>query len=166
MGIIALYVVPPPVRLQPGLGPDSGHAHMVDDKLRGQFAATPVRGAIGGLTMQRPIKDACLNLLATRLSLAARMLAKESGQSLREKPISPKAHSVHTALLSSADLTQTVSARSQVQQNVGPTHILIARATTAAHAFEFPTLRRTKNNAICYADRNSITVSELPVTLH
>jgi hypothetical protein len=79
MGIIALHVVPPPVGLQPGLGPDSGHAHMVDAKLRGQLAAAPVRGAIGGLAMQRPIKDACLNLLATRLGLAARMLAKESG---------------------------------------------------------------------------------------
>ena len=88
-----------------------------------QLAAAPVRGAIGGLAMQRPIKDACLNLLATRLGLAARMPAKESGQSLRQKPIPPKAHRVHTALLSAANLTQTVSAGSQAQQNVSPTRV-------------------------------------------
>jgi hypothetical protein len=123
---------------------------MVDAKLRSQLAAAPMRGAIGGFAMQGPIKDACLNPLATRLGLAATMPAKESGQSLRQKPIPPKAHRVHTASLSAADLAKTVRARSQVQQNVGPTHILIARTTTAAHAFEFPALRRTKNNAICH----------------
>jgi hypothetical protein len=152
IGIIAVHVLAPPVGLQPGLGPDSGHAHMVDAKLRGQLAAAPVCGAIGGFAMQPPVEEAGLNLLATRLGLAATMPAKESGQSLREKSIPPKAHRVHTALLSAAGLTQTVSTRSQAQHDVGPTNILIARATTAAHAFEFPPLGRTKNNAICHRE--------------
>ena len=159
VSIIALHVVAPTVGLQPGLGPDSGHAHMVDAKLRGQLAAAPVRGAIGGFAMERPIEDACLNLLATRLGLAATMAAKESGHALRQKPIPPKAHRVHTALLSAANLTQTVSAGSQAQQNVRPPRVLSARATTAAQTLEFPALRRTKNNAICHADHNSPSVS-------
>ena len=150
IGVIALHGVAPPVGLQPGLGPDSGHAHMVDPEPRGQLAAAPVRGAIGRLAMQGPIKDACLNLLTARLGLAATVPAKKPGHPMRQKPIPPKAHRVHTALLSAADLTQTVSAQSQAQQNVSPTHILIARAATAAHALEFPALRRTKNNAICH----------------
>ena len=36
---------------------------MVDAKLRGQLAAAPVREAIGGFAMERPIEDACLNSL-------------------------------------------------------------------------------------------------------
>src|SRR5262245_52367850 len=93
-GIIALHRVAPPVGLQPGLGPDSGHADMVDAKLCGQLAAAPVRGAIGGFAMQCPIKDPCLHLRAAGLDLAAMMPAKKSGQSLRQKPRPPKAHRV------------------------------------------------------------------------
>ena len=39
VAIIALQLVVPTVGLQPSLGPDSGHAHVVDAKLHGQLAA-------------------------------------------------------------------------------------------------------------------------------
>ena len=123
---------------------------MVDAKLRGQLAAAPVRGAIGGFAMERPIEDARLNPLATRLGLATTMAAKESGHALRQKPIPPR-HTVFTLHCSARLTTQTVSAGSQAQQNVRPPRVLSARATTAAQTLEFPALRRTKNNAICHA---------------
>ena len=56
-GIIADHVVTPTGGLQTRLDPDASNAHVIEAKLGGELAGTPMRGTIGGFVMEGPIKD-------------------------------------------------------------------------------------------------------------
>jgi hypothetical protein len=156
----------PPMRLQSRLGPDSGHAHVVNTHLRCQLATAPVSGAIGRFAVQGPIDNASLLLGGIGLGDSAPMPAPKTRQPLSEKAPLPEPDGVQTATLLPSDSRKALPAGGQRQDDIGPAGVLHANTAAAAHSIQLTSLWGTKDDTFDHFIHLSRNYSELTVTLH
>lgn len=150
VGVVTGHVVTPAVGLQATFGPDSCDPDVVDSERRGQLAAAPLRAAVSGLAVERPVDDPRLDLCAALFDLPSTVPAKEPGQARLDEAIPPFAHRVHTAAFAARDLPHAGPRGGKPQDDSGAPHIFETPSSAPAHTSKSPPLRRAKNDAICH----------------
>ncbi len=165
VGIIAGHVMPAPGRLQSGLAPNPGDAHVSDAQSGPELARTPVRRAIGGLAMQSPVDDARLHPLGPRRAGLTPMTPPKPGEALRAEAFSPELDGIDAARGLAAHCHETLSS-SQVQDNAGAADAIGPPIPASAHQGQFASFRRTQSKGGWHDCYHTCIPSDINVTLH
>ncbi len=128
--IVAGHVMPPPRRLQTGLGPDASNSHVTDAQLGPELARTPMRGTVGGLAMQGPINDPGFEAFGAWRHRLAQMASPETGDAFPQKAVSPEFDRIDTTKLAATDRGQSLPAR-QTQNDPSSSHIIVLKTCCA-----------------------------------
>lgn len=163
--IVADHVVTPPRRLQAGLRPDTGDSHVTDVEFGGQFARTPVGGAVARLAVQGPVDDPRLEMFGAGCHSFTRMTTPQTGESSFKKAIPPQLDGVHAAGLSAADCSHGLRP-GQAKDNPRPPNIVRTATLAAAHSLQLTPFRRTQSERCWHEKHHAATPSYINVTLH